>query len=171
MTLFLPVGPPGSGKSWLAKQLVSGGVLAPTAVISTDDLRGWMTGSSTDQSANGEVWDIARRVAHERLKRGLNVYFDATNLNPDWYDKMLALAHEKGHRVLFILFDTPYSECRNRNTKRGIAAIPDLAVDKMIEQHKAISADLLRDAGDVITGSDYQQLVAGIRAWIGGETT
>lgn len=167
MTLFLPVAPPAAGKSYLAGVLALDNHIQKRAIVSTDHLRETLTGSITDQTANSEVWDIAKRIAYGRLRRGLNVFFDATNLNPDWYSTMLSLAKERDHRVLFILFDTPYDICRARNNARGLDAVPDVAMDRMIAKHRNISADLLRDQGDVIVGSDAKLLRDGIATWIG----
>jgi predicted kinase len=172
VTLYLPVGPPGCGKSRLAKGMFGDSgygrkaLLAEDAVVSTDQIRKIMTGNPTDQSVNGEAWTVAKTIAHTRLEHGLTVYFDATNLNPDWYDKLLAKAQQREHRVLFILFDTDYPTCRGRNLARKELAIPDVAVERMIELHRAIRAEDLN--GDVITGSDLNHLVAGIHAWIDG---
>lgn len=166
MTLYLPVGPPGCGKTHLATAMIRQNLLAADAWVSTDNLRRVMTGTPIDQSANDAVWSVARTITHERLKHGLTVYFDATNLKPEYYDKMLALAHEKDHRVLFILHDTDYQLCRTRNIARGAVQIPDTAVERMIALHRGITEDLLRDQGDVITGSDTPVLIEGIKTWM-----
>lgn len=166
MTLFLPVGPPGSGKSTLAGHMTSRHILVQDAVVSTDNIRRVMTGSPTDQSANGPAWEVARTVTHTRLEHGLTVYFDATNLKPEWYDKMLAKAKAKGHRVLFIFFDTPYPLCRRHNLARKELAIPDTAVERMIEQHRAIDPESLKSEGDIIAGSDLSMLLTGITTWL-----
>lgn len=173
MTLYLPVGPPGCGKSNLASLMMREGdsyrsrpqLLNADAIVSTDAFRKIMTGSPVDQSINGEAWTVAKTIAHARLERGLTVYFDATNLNPDWYDKLLQKAKDNDHRVLFVLFDTGYPTCRARNLKRKELAIPDVAVERMIDLHRTIRAEDLD--GDVITGSD-SHLLAGIQAWVDG---
>lgn len=169
MTLFLPVGPPGCGKSQLAAQMVQRGLITESAVVSTDRLRAVMTGNPTNQAANGPAWEVARTITHTRLEHGLTVYFDATNLNPDWYDKMLAKAHATDHRVLFIYFDTPYAVCRKQNLGRKELAIPDVAVERMIAEHAAIDPQDLKKDGDLLTGgADYALLLSGIAAWIEG---
>lgn len=166
MTLYLPVGPPGCGKTLLSLELVRQGFISDSAPVSTDEMRRYMTGTTTDQSANEAVWSVARTVAHERLERGLTVYFDATNLNPEWYDKLLAKALDKKHEVLFILFDTPYADCRRHNIGRKESAIPDTAVERMINTHRKITPQTLRLlGGDVITGSNPRDLIVAIRAW------
>lgn len=176
MTLFLPVGPPGCGKSHLSETLRKRKVISEDSVISTDILRLQMTGSVLNQGSNDEVWSVARTMAHTRLKNGLTVYFDATNLNPDWYDKMLAVAKENDHRVLFIYFDTAYDLCRARNGDREGNAIPDVAVERMITQHAAIDTEDLKVHGDVLTtdGSVWNDRVDAIEAiqmWINGGDT
>lgn len=131
MTLILPVGPPGCGKSTLREWFINRRVLPKRAVVSPDDLRVWLTGERADQTANNAVFSVVRTVVQERLRRNLNVYLDATNLTglSDW----LNLAAEHSQPAIIVTFkasdDTPLLMERNRTREHPV---PDEVLGKMI---------------------------------------
>lgn len=115
--LFLPVGMPACGKSWLG-----GLYFAPNEIVCPDDIREWMTDDANDQTCNREVFQVVNKIVEQRMVRGLDTYLDATNLKPslwpDYEDR------------LFIMFDTLPHICYDRNAARD-RVVPDHAMKRM----------------------------------------
>lgn len=110
-TLFIPVGISGSGKSRLKRSLKT----LKTSVC-PDDIRKELTGSISDQSRNNEVFRIAFGRTAAALRKGENVYFDATNLRKDTINTLLSIADQTHSEVqILILMDSEDIElCRWR---------------------------------------------------------
>ncbi len=75
--LVFMVGIPGSGKSKFIKETTD----ENTIVVCPDQIRKELTGDVSNQTKNGEVWDLAKRRAAEALKNGKDVILDATNVS------------------------------------------------------------------------------------------
>lgn len=73
--LMLMVGPSGAGKSTWLKDNVE-----QSWVLSSDRIRADLCGDFRDQSRNQEVFETLHELALTRLKRGLPVVVDATNI-------------------------------------------------------------------------------------------
>jgi hypothetical protein len=73
--LTLMVGPSGAGKSTWLKENVE-----QSWIISSDQIRSDLCGDFRDQSRNQEVFETLHELALTRLKRGLPVIIDATNI-------------------------------------------------------------------------------------------
>ena len=71
------VGIPGCGKSTYLRNLDSDNVI----IVCPDDIRRELTGSISDQSRNGDVWNEAEHRIVEGLRSGAYVILDATNVN------------------------------------------------------------------------------------------
>ncbi|MBN1423966.1 ATP-binding protein, partial [Candidatus Fermentibacteria bacterium] len=88
--LWLPVGIPASGKShWVRRRRME-------HVVSMDDIRRDLTGDMADQRRNNEVFQIALDTLRQGLSQGLEMVFDATNVDPDARRAPLAIAAERG---------------------------------------------------------------------------
>lgn len=111
MTLYLPVGPPGCGKTTLAQAMIDAGI--PIAVVSPDTLRGVLTGDVADQSESAAAFKIAHEITAIRLNHGLDVYFDATNLSV----KRLPQA-PAGTPIVTIWFNVPFETLLANNAGR-----------------------------------------------------
>lgn len=77
--LIMMMGIPGSGKSTIAKKLKSS--MEKAVILSSDDLREEMYGNRQDLEHHGEVFEELHRRAKEALKQGIDVIYDATNIN------------------------------------------------------------------------------------------
>lgn len=125
--LYLPVGPPGCGKTSLRDMAVEAGVITADAVISPDEIRLWMTGDRARQDRNRDVFRVVDAVMSCRLQQGLDVWLDATNLQhrspSDFHDTTL------------IVFDTPDDKLWARNITRE-HPVPDHVLDRMISQFR-----------------------------------
>lgn len=148
MTIYFPVGPPASGKTFLMKSLIEAGWLDPNAIISTDDLRTKLTGNVADQSANTSVFDIIDRMVYERLKRQLDVWHDATNLLPSWRKKAEDTARMWGQPVVYILMTANNTTCSQRNAQRN-PPVPTEVMTTMFEHRRTVGRQRL--SGHVFT--------------------
>lgn len=130
MTLYVPVGIPGSGKSTLGKYWFKS-----SEIVSPDTFREMLTDNVMDQSANATVFDLAHKVTEYRLRRGRDVYFDATNLDPGkWPDP-------QGHELICIVMETSIRECYQRNLARE-RMVPVHAMEKMAAAFLRLPASL-----------------------------
>lgn len=83
-TLYVLIGPAGSGKSTYAKRY-----LGDTEIVSTDDIRGGLWGDPSDQRLPKVVFAVAYARAETELRHGHDVVFDATNLTKKTRRKVL----------------------------------------------------------------------------------
>ena len=107
--LTIMVGPSGAGKSWF---LGSSGLaviygIHPAHILSSDQFRGDLRGNHLGQSRNEDVFKALHAVARERLKHGLPVVVDATNLKRK--DRLACADLTKGD-VRYIVVDRPMEE-------------------------------------------------------------
>lgn len=124
--LYLPVGPPGCGKSTLCQWTLDQKMITKDAVICPDDIRVWMTGDRSRQDQNASVFRIVNTVLGCRLQQGLDVWLDATNL------KFKRHHYMSMNLVTTILFDVPKDELFERNTTREFP-VPDDVLTRMID--------------------------------------
>ncbi len=76
--LHMMVGLPASGKSRFAKEMTDcfGGV-----IYSSDKIREELSGNINNQDINNEVFNILHKRVKENLQKGINIFYDATNIN------------------------------------------------------------------------------------------
>ena len=133
-TLYLPTGPPGSGKTTLARKFVAAGIFDKHAVVSPDAFRLILTGNRADQSENVRVFGICHDITRTRLAHGLDVWFDATNLpNPD---ALITEARVADAQVVVIRFDVDPDELRRRNERREHPVPPDVLERFIVLHHE-----------------------------------
>jgi hypothetical protein len=106
--LTVLVGPSGAGKStWIACNSAKDSW--KQSIISTDTIREDLCGNMQDQSRNEEVFAIMHELATARLKRGLPVVVDATNLRNADRLKVTRLVPERVP-VRYVVIDRPLKE-------------------------------------------------------------
>lgn len=114
-TIIVLQGPPASGKSTLARQLVEEN--KKNVIVNRDAIR----------EARGEYWvptqenyisDIEEFQVRSAIKHGLNPIIDATNLNPKTIQKWKDLAAELGCKIEFKHVYVPFAEALERDGKR-----------------------------------------------------
>lgn len=129
-TLFMTVGPPGSGKSsWINK------TYSMLPVVSTDQIRTEVFGDIADQEHNDEVYDIAFEKIMDQLLKGKKVVYDATNLTVENRKKMIDMARKIGTHIVIILFTTSYDNCLLRLKNRKVLPLSQQVLDEMFERY------------------------------------
>ncbi|MBF2022641.1 MAG: AAA family ATPase [Hydrococcus sp. C42_A2020_068] len=121
--LILLIGLPGSGKSFLARQIAA---RSPKGciIISTDAIRAQLFGDASIQGSWLSVWrEIERqfRDAVEQIYQGKRskAIYDATNAVRRHRKDAIALARTTGFtRIIGVWLDTPLSLCLERNRRR-----------------------------------------------------
>lgn len=121
MNLGLTVGLPGSGKStWLREQGLP--------VLSSDAVRGLLTGDETNQNFNRLVFRTLRRLCEARLEAGMTeTWIDSTALAPWERRCWIRWAELNGCEIECVFFDAPLEECLRRNAARA-RIVPEAAM-------------------------------------------
>lgn len=84
MTIYIPIGISGSGKSSYQKKF-----LPKVNVICPDTIRKQLTGDVSNQSMNTEVWIVAYDQLESYVIKGEDVYFSSTNLSTKAIDLVI----------------------------------------------------------------------------------
>lgn len=141
--LYIPVGPPGCGKSYLAAEAMDHGLI--DSVISPDHYRLVLTGDTNDQSANATVFQIVDLIVNARLDHGLDTWVDATNLGgaiDKWSGvaEAVTLTHNFEVEVRLIVFTDLLDVVLARNAGRE-RVVPEDVVRRM---HARLSEEIGR---------------------------
>lgn len=133
------VGIVGSGKSTHVSKLQAE---TGATVISPDEIRKELTGDMSDQSRNG---DIFNNIVPLRIVRaGGDIIYDATNYNRKNRKGILTIAKANGYRVVALVMQTPFDECRRRNAARSERVVPDFVLDRMTSGYEAPDKNIER---------------------------
>ena len=126
--LIVMVGLPGSGKSFIAKQLAE--VNDNISIVSSDAIREEFYGDANDQSHNDKVF----RIVNKRLKEGLiadkKVILDATNISKK--RRKALLRDLKYPKSMAIVMAVPEYICKKRDEERDRHVGPDV-INRMIK--------------------------------------
>ena len=111
---YMLIGIPGCGKSTWAEQHKDS---LNAEILSSDRIREEHFGDVNDQSHNAEVFTILSKRTHEYLNNGINVIYDATNVNRRRRVNLIKSLPENTYTTA-ILFATPFVNCCERNNLR-----------------------------------------------------
>ncbi len=113
LSLVVLVGVSGSGKSSFAARH-----FLPTEVLSSDFCRGLVSDDENDQAATAAAFDVLHYVAGKRLEVGRLTVVDATNVQPEARQPLVALAKKHHTLAVAIVLDVAESVCAERNARR-----------------------------------------------------
>jgi protein phosphatase len=113
LSLVVLIGASGSGKSTFAARH-----FRPTEVLSSDRFRGLVSDDENDMAATKDAFEALHFVTGKRLAAGRLTVIDATNVQRDGRQPLVALA--RAHHVLpvAIVLDLPERVCLERNASR-----------------------------------------------------
>jgi protein phosphatase len=113
LALVALVGASGSGKSTFARAH-----FRPTEVLSSDYCRALVSDDENSLEATTDAFAVLHFIAGRRLARGRLVVVDATNVQPESRQPLVALAREHHCIPVAIVLDMPERLCQERNAAR-----------------------------------------------------
>jgi predicted kinase len=139
--LVVLVGAAGAGKSTLAARL-----FAPAEVVSSDDVRSWLTGDPADQGATRLAFSVLHREVRRRLAAGGLVVVDATSVQASARGALLRIARAAGVGATAIVVRTRPADVHARNAARTGRVVPA----DVVERHLAALDALGSDAASIV---------------------
>lgn len=126
-SLVVLIGAAGSGKSTFAHRH-----FPADAILSSDTMRGWISGDEADQRVSRTAFAILHREVERRLQEGRLAVVDATNVRA--HARRPLLARARRHRVpaIAIVFDLPASVVANRSAARVERVVPAGIVEQQL---------------------------------------
>jgi protein phosphatase len=113
LSLVVLIGPSGCGKSTFARRHFK-----TTEVLSSDSFRALVSDDENDQSSTDDAFAALHFVAARRLARAKLTVVDATNVQPEARQPLVALAREYHVLPVAIVLDLPERLCHERNRSR-----------------------------------------------------
>lgn len=115
--IIFSIGISGCGKTTYGLKLLK--KFRELIVVCPDDIRKELTGNTSDQSQNKQVFSIARDRIREALRQGKSVYFSACNLTKKSRKMIYELAKEFEQELVAVIFCTSWRPdiCENRVKK------------------------------------------------------
>lgn len=114
LSLVVLIGPSGSGKSTFARKR-----FLPTEVLSSDYCRGLVSDDENSQAATKDAFEVLHFIAAKRLTAGRLTVVDATNVQQEARQPLVALAREYHTLPVAIVFNLPEEVCQDRNRERA----------------------------------------------------
>ena len=133
--LILPIGISGSGKSYIYNKDYKDYVQ-----VSPDLIREELTGDISNQTKNKEVFKLAFKRVDEYLNKGMDVFFDATNVNKsqrkNFTDKYIGTDVNVIYVVLPTDIDLSWKRIRKDiSEKKNRSDVPHFVLVRQKEQY------------------------------------
>jgi len=127
MRAYVLIGAPGSGKSTYAAKLAA---IENAVVISGDDIRSDLYGSSIIQGDWGEIWDRIDDMVSESC--GMPVVLDGSHYRKDYREEAVTLLRSYGYnRIEAVVVNPSLATCLARNFQRADRNVPDYVIKEM----------------------------------------
>ena len=126
--LIIMVGPPGSGKTTTAEEIVD--TFDNFVIISPDKIREEVTGDMNNQSQNEVVFGRVYGQLSAYLEDGRNVVYDATNCRSAYRYKIVDVCKAYANKIICLISTTPIAECIRRNNEHN-RIVPEDVIEKM----------------------------------------
>jgi predicted kinase len=151
--LVVLVGPPASGKTSFVRALIARRQIDEEAVVSSDEIRAELFGSSpvvesNPDAADARIFEERDRRIVARLASGQSAVAESTNVTPQARERLLAIARRFNAPVTMLRFDPDLTELLQQHAGRGrtdVTAAEVRAYAEIMTQHA--SADQLRAEG------------------------
>lgn len=115
--LILLIGLPGSGKSYLVKQIIS--QFPEIHLVSTDNIRAKLFGDETIQGPWLQIWAEIQHQFQQAVTQQQTLLYDATNAARKQRREIIQLAKDTGiTHITALWLDTPLQLCLERNQQR-----------------------------------------------------
>ncbi|RFP63131.1 MAG: AAA family ATPase [Limnothrix sp. CACIAM 69d] len=130
--LILLIGPPGCGKSTLARQWQAA---APDRHwISTDAIRAELFGDAAVQGDWSAIWQVVCDRLQTAIANAADAVYDATNADPRQRQRILETARELGfNQIIGWWVQTPLEQCLAWNAQRD-RQVPAHVIERMAQQ-------------------------------------
>lgn len=126
-TLFVTIGIAGSGKStWAAKMMSS---FIQYELICPDDIRQELTGDSSNQQRNFEVFKIAHQRLRDALAKNRMAIWSATCYNRKNRKEVIAIGKEFDANIIGVIFNVSLETAKARNKMRS-RVVPDDIIER-----------------------------------------
>jgi len=113
LSLIVLIGASGSGKSSFARKHFK-----PTEILCSDLFRAWVSDDENNQEATKDAFESLHYIAAKRLARGLLTVVDATNVQPEARQPLVALARKFHCLPVAIVLNLSEKLCLERNLSR-----------------------------------------------------
>ena len=127
--LIMLVGPPGAGKSVLAKK-IKDDYMMNFEIVCPDDIREEICGNPSDQTHNNEVFSKVYSRLQNLLDNGYNVIYDATNCRSSYRKKIMNVVDGHYKKAICICLLTTLNDCFENNKSRD-RFVPEDIIERM----------------------------------------
>ncbi len=128
LSLVVLIGASGSGKSTFASQN-----FLPTEVISSDFCRGLVSDDENSLDATNDAFEVLHFIAAKRLAAGKLTVIDATNVQPEARQPLIALARRFHVIPVAIVLNMPEQLCLERNRTRPDRNMGPQVIRRMVQ--------------------------------------
>jgi predicted kinase len=154
--VIVGIGMPGSGKTTLLKDFA---LKYNYSYICPDDIRFEMTGNSSDQSRNNDVWNEAYKRLEDEIKKDSTVVFDSTMANQRDRKIFIEKAKKFGaQKIQGVYIDVPIKIAKKRNENRE-RVVPNFVLDRMSHNLEKMPPNILDGFDSVFTLDELQKVV------------
>ena len=154
--LTLMIGPSGAGKSTVAAQCFNS-----SWIVSSDRIRIDLCGTMEDQSRNKEVFQAVHALVETRLKSGLPVVVDATNLHAKDRKVIVDIANkvDGAFKIQYLVVDRPLEEKQKTGGWRNSVEVKG---EPLIKRHHDIFQQVRKD---VMRGDGLDNVIVNEWEW------
>lgn len=147
--IFILMGPSGCGKTTLSNKIMEAFSEEDIRHVSSDDMRGVLTGDKTNQEVTGAAHSICNKICQIRCEYGQSTIKDATNLTPSFRKSFLESVEDHPVSIIGIVFDVDKQTCIDRQQERD-RKVPRYAIEKQYSRYEQLENDIHDEPFDEI---------------------